>query len=60
MARWIAFRSFLAAVLAAAIGAPSVAVAADAPSLGPGQHVSANGLSIGYRTGGTTVRGWCW
>jgi hypothetical protein len=62
MACWIAVRSFIAAVLAAAgaaVGARSVAVAADAPSLGAGQHVCAIGLSIGYRTGGTTVCGWC-
>jgi hypothetical protein len=63
MARRFAVRSFIAAVRAtvgAAIGAASVAVAADVPSLGAGRHVSAIGLSIGYRTGGTTVRGWCW
>jgi len=63
MAREIAVRSIVAAVLAAAgvaIGAASVAVAADAPGLGPVRHVSAIGLSIGYRTGGTTVCGWCW
>jgi hypothetical protein len=63
MACWVAVCSLIAAVPAAAgaaAGAPSVAVAADAPSREAGQHVSAIGLSLGYRTGGTTVCGWCW
>jgi hypothetical protein len=57
MARWIAVCSLIAAVPAAAgaaAGAPSVAVAADAPSRRAGQHVSAIVLVFDNRGRATT------
>src|SRR5436305_5273377 len=40
-------------VLGLAIALSACGRSAAAPSLGPVRHISANGLSIGYRTGGS-------